>query len=76
MNDLVFLPQLVLIIAVVAILFLAWAVPLRLWIEAVSAGVRVGLGDLIGMRLRKVNPAAVVRPLITATKAGIQLTAK
>jgi uncharacterized protein YqfA (UPF0365 family) len=76
MNELVFLPTFVLILAVVAILFLAWAVPLRLWIEAISAGVRVGLGDLIGMRLRKVNPAAVVRPLITATKAGLQLTAK
>jgi uncharacterized protein YqfA (UPF0365 family) len=80
MNDIpslsAILPSIVLIIAVVAVLILAWAVPLRLWVEAVSAGVRVGLGDLIGMRLRKVSPAAVVRPLITATKAGIQLTAK
>jgi uncharacterized protein YqfA (UPF0365 family) len=42
----------------------------------VSAGVHVGLGDLIGMRLRKVNPAAVVRPLINATKAGITLTTR
>lgn len=76
MNELVFLPQLILILAILAILFIAWAVPVRLWIEAVSAGVRVGLGDLIGMRLRKVNPSAVVRPLITATKAGIALTVK
>lgn len=76
MNDLAFLPQAVLILAVIAVLILAWAVPLRLWIEAISAGVRVGLGDLIGMRLRKVSPANVVRPLITATRAGIPLTAK
>jgi uncharacterized protein YqfA (UPF0365 family) len=36
-------------------------------------GVRVGLGTLIGMRLRKVPPAEIVRPLISATKAGIDL---
>ena len=38
-----------------------------------AAGVRIGLGTLIGMRLRKVNPAGVVRPLINATKAGLAL---
>ena len=54
---------------------IAWAVPVRLWVEALSAGVRVGMGNLIGMRLRKVSPPAVVRPLIWATKAGIPLSA-
>ena len=54
-------------------LVLLWAIPVRLWIEAISAGARVGIGYLIGMRLRKVNPPAVVRPLIWATKAGIDL---
>ena len=57
-----------------AILFISvmmWAVPVRLWIEALSAGARVGMGYLVGMRLRKVPPASVVRPLIWATKAGI-----
>jgi uncharacterized protein YqfA (UPF0365 family) len=48
-------------------------IPVRLWIEALAAGVPIGLGTLVGMRLRKVNPAAVVRPLINATKAGITL---
>ena len=50
-----------------------WAVPVRLWIEANTASVRVGIGSLIGMRLRKVSPPAIVRPLITATKAGLDL---
>jgi len=76
MNEIVFLPQVVLVVAVVLVLLLAWAVPLRLWIEAISSGVRVGLGELIGMRLRKVNPAHVIRPLINAIRAGIPLTAK
>ncbi|MBI4540059.1 MAG: flotillin-like protein FloA [Gemmatimonadetes bacterium] len=62
------------VIAIFAfVLFLAWAIPLRLWIEAFSAGVHIGLFYLVGMRLRKVNPPAVVRPLIWARKAGLQL---
>jgi len=69
------LPVLVLVLVIVGIMILTWAVPVRLWIEAVFAGVRVGIGDLIGMRLRKVSPAAVVRPLIAATKAGLRMTA-
>jgi uncharacterized protein YqfA (UPF0365 family) len=69
-------PALVLAVVVILLLLVTWAVPVRLWIEAVSAGVHVGLGDLVGMRLRKVNPAAVVRPLINATKAGLHLTTR
>lgn len=73
MNGIAILPLVGLALAVGAILLLTWAVPVRLWIEAIFAGVRVSLGDLIGMRLRKVNPAAVVRPLIASTKAGLAL---
>jgi uncharacterized protein YqfA (UPF0365 family) len=63
---------LVAIVVVVAVVL--WAIPLRLWVEAISAGARVGIGYLIGMRLRKVNPPEVVRPLIWATKAGLDMT--
>ena len=76
MEDLVAVQfvQLFLIAAVIAIVSVViWLVPLRLYIEALSAGVHVGFANLIGMRLRKVVPARVVRPLITATKAGIPL---
>ena len=52
---------------------ITWAIPVRLWVEALSAGVTVGIGTLVGMRLRKVSPPAVVRPLINATKAGLDL---
>ncbi len=55
------------------IMIITWAVPVRLWIEAFASGVRVGLGSLVGMRLRKVNPAGIIRPLIAATKAGVGL---
>ena len=59
--------------AVLLLFVIAWAIPVRLWIEAISAGVRVGIGYLVGMRLRKVSPPAVVRPLIWSTKAGLDL---
>ena len=57
----------------ILISIIMWAVPVRLWIEANTASVWVGIGSLIGMRLRKVSPPAIVRPLITATKAGLDL---
>jgi uncharacterized protein YqfA (UPF0365 family) len=58
-------------IAVLSAFF--YFIPVRLWIEALAATVHVSIGSLVGMRLRKVNPAAVVRPLIKATKAGLTL---
>ena len=67
-------PLLLLLMGVLLISGIAWAVPVRLWVEALSAGVRVGMPYLVGMRLRKVSPPAVVRPLIWATKAGIPLS--
>lgn len=75
MDSLIITPVL-LVIVILALLLLVWAVPVRLWVEAVFAGVKVGIGDLIGMRLRKVSPAGVVRPLIAATKAGLTLTTR
>ena len=74
MQQLDFFNLFVLVMVVSFVSVIAWAVPIRLWIEAISAGVRIGIGYLIGMRLRKVSPPAVVRPLIWATKAGIPLS--
>ncbi len=60
------------IVAILVMLFL-YFVPLGLWVTAIFSGVRVKIGTLIGMRLRKVVPSAIVRPLISATKAEIDL---
>ncbi len=57
----------------VLLLFFLYFVPVGLWITAIFSGVRVGLGTLIGMRLRKVNPGDIVRPYISASKAGLPL---
>lgn len=48
-------------------------IPVGLWITALFSGVRVGLGTLIGMRLRRVSPARIINPLIKATKGGIDI---
>ncbi|MFQ6046161.1 MAG: flotillin-like protein FloA [Gemmatimonadales bacterium] len=66
------LPVLLVLLAI-AVGMLFTFIPVRLWIEAWFSGVRIGLGTLVGMRLRKVSPPAVVRPLIAATKAGLDL---
>jgi len=67
------IPWIVIGAVVVLVLFIAWAVPLRLWIAAIAARVPVSLFSLIGMRLRRVNPRAIVEPLIMAHKAGLPL---
>jgi len=64
------------IIVTVAVLFLSLFfsfVPVGLWISAAAAGVRVGLMNLVGMRIRRVAPARIINPLIKATKAGLDL---
>jgi uncharacterized protein YqfA (UPF0365 family) len=48
-------------------------VPLGLWLTALFSGVRVYVATMVGMRLRKVNPHDIVRPLISASKAGLDL---
>jgi uncharacterized protein YqfA (UPF0365 family) len=59
--------------AVLVIAVFMHFIPIGLWIRALASGVRVSFMTLFGMRFRKVNPAAIVDPLITAHKAGIGL---
>src|SRR5438105_4752015 len=47
-----------------------------LYINALVSGARVGLLDLVGMRLRKVNAAAVVRSRIQAMRAGLAVSSQ
>jgi uncharacterized protein YqfA (UPF0365 family) len=68
---------LLIIIIVAAFIFLVIFfsfVPVRLWIEARAAGVKLSIVSLIGMRLRKVPPPRIVKPRIKATKAGLSVT--
>lgn len=63
------------IIAAVAIflaIFLSF-IPISLWIRAMASNVRVGLGQLIGMRFRKVTPSRIILPGIKSEKAGLNI---
>lgn len=72
-------PDLTLIFVVAAILgaviLFFYLVPIRLFIAAWSSGASVRILELIAMRLRRVPPAVVINPLISATKANIEVTA-
>ncbi|HMM05395.1 MAG TPA: flotillin-like protein FloA [Clostridiales bacterium] len=69
-----FLSWLPIILIVIAVILLFTFVPVGLWISALAAGVKVGIFDLIGMRLRRVSPSRIVNPLIKAYKAGLDVT--
>lgn len=60
-------------VILVLLFFFFYFVPIGLWITAIFSGVKVSIGTLIGMRLRKVPPAEIIRPLISASKAGMEL---
>ncbi|HAH38290.1 MAG TPA: hypothetical protein DCY95_01370 [Algoriphagus sp.] len=59
---------------IILLFIFLYFVPVNLWITAQFANVRVGIGELIGMRIRKVPPSIIVNSMITATKAGLDLT--
>ncbi len=64
------------IIALVVLIFIIaffWFVPIGLWIAAIAAGVPLRILDLIGMRLRRVNPNIIAKGLISAYKAGLPI---
>ena len=64
---------LVAFLALALIYFFARFFPVGLWISAMASGVRVRISILIGMRFRRIAPGDVVRPLIKATKAGLNI---
>ena len=60
------------LILTVVMLFFRF-VPIGLWITAYFSDVKIGVGTLVGMRLRRVAPQYIVRPMIKATKAGLKI---
>jgi len=70
------IPLLVLIFGgLILIIIFFYFVPISLWITAIFSNVKVGLFELMFMRIRKVPPGLIVRELITINKAGIKLSA-
>ncbi len=61
------------ILLVLGYLFIA-LIPIRHWLAAIFANVKISIWSLIGMRLRRVPPRIIVDALIQAQKAGIDVT--
>ena len=61
----------------IASLFGLWIIfyfiPVGLWFTALLSGVRISLIQLVFMRWRKVPPQTIVRSMISATKAGLEV---
>ncbi len=60
--------------AIVFLVIFLYFIPVNLWITAIFSGVKVGLFELVFMRIRKVPPSLIVNQMITATKAGLDVT--
>lgn len=76
MEDLLLAPGLLIIaLIVIGLIIFFYFIPVGLWVTAFFSGVKLKLiRDLVGMRLRKVPPAGIVRSQITGHKAGLQLS--
>lgn len=72
MPDIVTLFVIIALALIVLSLFFTF-IPVGLWITAYFSGVKVGLGTLVGMRLRRVVPSRIINPMIKATKGGLDL---
>jgi uncharacterized protein YqfA (UPF0365 family) len=62
------------LLLILLILFAVLFQFIGLYVRALVSGARVGLLDLVGMKLRKVNAAAIVNSRIQASRAGIDVT--
>ncbi len=58
----------------VGFIVLIWIVPVNLFVQAWLSDAYVGIGTLVGMRLRGVDPRVIVYSRIAAVKAGIPIT--
>ena len=62
------------ILIILATIGILTIVPIRLWVAAYAANAKVGIGQLIGMRLRRVPPLKIVNARINAVKAGLDIS--
>ncbi|MGX4669630.1 flotillin-like protein FloA [Cerasibacillus sp. JNUCC 74] len=67
------MPIIIIAVILIAVAILFTFIPIMLWISALAAGVKVGIFQLVGMRLRRVVPSRVINPLIKAHKAGLNV---
>ena len=73
MEDFSVLAPIVAVVVLIVIFMFFWFVPVGLWIAAIAAGAQLRISELIGMRLRRVNPNVIVKALISGHKAGLKV---
>ncbi len=67
-SEIRFLVAAIIVVTAIALIF-----PVRWWVAARAAGVKVPLSALIWMRLRGTRPHRILAPLIAANRAGLDL---
>ena len=67
-------PIIIAVLVIVLLIVFFTVIPVGIWISAIASGVKISVFSLVGMKLRRVKPIYIVRPMIKATKAGIQVT--
>ena len=60
-------------IAIIILIFIIGS-SVKLWIQALVSGAKVGLLNIVFMRLRKVSPKLIVESKIMAVKAGLDIS--
>ncbi len=60
-----------LVVVLILVGLFIYLVPIGLWVSALAAGVKIGIFNLVGMRLRRISPVRIVGPMIKSHKAGI-----
>jgi uncharacterized protein YqfA (UPF0365 family) len=65
----------IIVLGIISLVFIAffWNF-IGLWVRALVSGVYVGIWDLLGMTLRKINPNLVVNARIQASRAGLNIS--
>ncbi len=62
----------IIVASVIGLWLFLFIFPVDLWVTARFSGVRIGLVEMVLMRVRKVPPRLIARSMIIATKAGIE----
>ena len=60
-------------VGVIVLIVFFQFIPFGLWLTALFSGIRISFFTLFGMRFRRVDPRAIVIPMISGHKAGIAL---
>jgi len=63
----------IIVASIIGLWIIFYFIPIGLWFQALVSGVRISLLQLVFMRWRKVPPGIIVRSMIEASKAGIEL---